>query len=153
ARHSAAPRSVIPRDAEHRERTESMRRLLRNPSSLKSRTSKRGGSPKAEHTVESLEQRLVLRAVIFDPDGSGSPPSPLSNVNTFDWQVGNSLSVGRVAAVTAFSTSGTQIPFDSFFQTRLAALLDGDGNLIATPGLNNNPAGSVNPYEITIVGG
>ncbi|HWB52711.1 MAG TPA: hypothetical protein VG722_00895 [Tepidisphaeraceae bacterium] len=72
----------------------------------------------------------------FDPDGPG--PAPAVNAATFDWLPGDAL-----VALNSDWTEGTV-----YFQAKLGSVLDANGHVLPTPGLNA-PGG----YEITAVFG
>lgn len=87
-------------------------------------------------------------SVMFDPDGAGAA-GPL-DVNSFDWSVGNALAKNGNAAVQTFVATGQQIPFDVFYQAKLAALVLADGTTGLPPNLNPLGGGT---NQITIVAG
>jgi hypothetical protein len=78
---------------------------------------------------------LAGNIISFDPDGAGSLPAVA--VASFDYLPGNTL----------LWQSGESNTYGVLVQTRLGALLDSDGNVIPTPGLNATGPGG---FEITL---
>ena len=87
-------------------------------------------------------------SVQFDPDGTGAAGS--ISVNSFDWAVGNALAKGGNLAVQTFATTGQQIPFDLYYQAKLASVNLQGGGTGLPPNLNTAFGGT---DEITIVAG
>jgi hypothetical protein len=77
-------------------------------------------------TVESLEQRSLM-AILFDPAGTGSVANAVT-LGSLDPTAGNALAQG---AIFALSDPGTE--FTLYFQARIGALLDLNGDPIPLP--------------------
>lgn len=86
-------------------------------------------------------------SVQFDPDGGGSEGA--IDVNSFDWAVGNALAKEGNLAVQTFAATGQQIPFDLYYQAKLASMVLANGQT----GLPSNLQGFNPDDQITIVAG